>query len=241
MNKIYKPEFVSERIDAIDVREIVGLEYVFKIHTPTMTETFCEPAIRRASWIGCTVSVIQQMTGINAIIFYSTFIFTDDEDVYMSGNVATVIVMGVNMVTAIIAFPLLNYFGRRTLMIFTLGLASIFLALEGMFNSKGDGTMSLSMCLLFIAVFEFGPGPIAWIYMSEVMNEKGVAMGTFLNWLFTLIFAIFTPYFVDNYPSAVFYGFSSCCALSFIFTIIFVKETKGLNDTQLQLLYRNDR
>jgi MFS family permease len=118
----------------------------------------------------------------------------------MSGNVASVIVMGVNMVTAIIALPLLNYFGRRTLMIITLGLASIFLALEGLFNTKGDGTMSLIMCLLFIAVFEFGPGPIAWIYMSEVMNEKGVAMGTFLNWFFTLVFAIFTPFFVYRYP-----------------------------------------
>ena len=58
MNKIYNAEFVSERIDAIDVREIVGMEFVIQTHVPSMTETFCEPAIRRAHWVGCTVSVI---------------------------------------------------------------------------------------------------------------------------------------------------------------------------------------
>jgi len=97
------------------------------------------------------------------------------------------------------------------------------------------------MCLLFIAMFEFGPGPIAWIYMSEVMNEKGVAMGTFLIWFFTLIFAVFTPSLVSTYPHASFYGFAFCSGMSCIFTIVFVKETKGLNFTELQLLYRNDR
>lgn len=133
------------------------------------------------------------MTGVNSIIFYSTYIFTEVSDAQISGNVASVIIAGVNMATAIIALVLLNYYGRRTLLIITLGLAAIFLALEGIFNSKEDGNSALTMCLLFITVFEFGPGPIAWIYMSEVMNEKGVAMGTFINWFLTFLFAVFTP------------------------------------------------
>ena len=181
------------------------------------------------------------MTGVNSIIFYSTYIFTEVADAQISGNVASVIIAGVNMATAIIALVLLNYYGRRTLLIITLGLAAIFLALEGIFNSKEDGNATLTMCLLFITVFEFGPGPIAWIYMSEVMNEKGVAMGTFINWFLTFLFAVFTPYLMKSFPSAAFYGFSCCCSLSLFFTIFFVKETKGLNDTELQLLYRKDR
>ena len=46
--------------------------------------------------------------------------------------------------------------------------------------------------VIFIVMFELGPGPIAWLYMSEVLNEKGVAMGTFINWTLTLIFSLFT-------------------------------------------------
>lgn len=123
MSNIYQPEFVADRIEAIDVREIVGLEFVIRVRVPTMTETFFSPAIRKAHWVGCIVAVIQQVTGINAIIFYSSYIFTDNG---VSGHLATVLIAGVNMVTSIIAFWLLKYFGRRTLLIVTLGLASIF-------------------------------------------------------------------------------------------------------------------
>jgi len=174
------------------------------------------------------------MTGINCIVFYSTFIFSKSD---IKGHVASVYISGVNMVTAVIAFWLLKYFGRRTLLIYMLGFSAIFLALEGYFtsldlnvNSWADNA-DLAVCLLFISAFEFGPGPIAWIYMSEVMNEKGVAMGTFLNWLFTLIFAVCSPYLMNEFPSASFYGFGCCCAISCIFTIVFVRETKGLNFT----------
>jgi len=58
MAKIYQPEFVSDRIEAIDVREIVGMEFVIRVRVPTMYETFFEPAIRKAHWVGCTVSII---------------------------------------------------------------------------------------------------------------------------------------------------------------------------------------
>ena len=95
------------------------------------------------------------------------------------------------------------------------------------------------MCVLFIAAFEFGPGPVCWIYMSEVMNDKGVAVGTFLIWFFTLFQALFTPAMVQS--SYFFYIFATLCFLSSIFVIIFVKETKGLNDTELKILYRSDR
>jgi len=72
------------------------------------------------------------MTGINCIVFYSTFIFSKSD---IKGHVASVYISGVNMVTAVIAFWLLKYFGRRTLLISMLGFSAIFLALEGYFSS----------------------------------------------------------------------------------------------------------
>ena len=59
MSKIYKPDYVQQRINEIDVREIVGLEFVIKVHVPTMYEIFIEPTIRKAAWVGCTIAVIQ--------------------------------------------------------------------------------------------------------------------------------------------------------------------------------------
>jgi len=58
MAKIYPKEFVYDRIEAIDVREIVGLDFMIRVRVPTMYETFFEPTIRRAHWVGCSVAVM---------------------------------------------------------------------------------------------------------------------------------------------------------------------------------------
>jgi len=53
--------------------------------------------------------------------------------------------------------------------------------------------IELIFTVLFVAFFEFGPGPITWLYMSEIMNNQGVSAGTVLNWTMTLIVGIITP------------------------------------------------
>lgn len=108
--------------------------------------------------------------------------------------------MGVNMVSAIIALPLLNFFGRKTLMAYSLAFACFFLLIQSITQKFEYTTICLISCMLFIVSFEFGPGPIAWIYMSEVMNEKGVAVGTFINWFFTLFFAVAYPFVYNAIP-----------------------------------------
>ena len=77
-------------------------------------------------------------------------------------------------------------------------------------------------------MFEFGPGPIIWIYMSEVMNEKGIAVGTFINWTLTLIVGFGTTYLVNKINYFIFSVFATTCGIGLIFIVFFVKETKGL-------------
>ena len=87
-------------------------------------------------------------------------------------------------------------------------------------------------------IFEFGPGPICWIYMSEIMNDKGVAVATSLNWTFCLIYTVVSPLSL-NY-SYVFYTMAGACGLGALFVIFYVKETRGLTEQQLSQLYRSD-
>jgi hypothetical protein len=95
--------------------------------------------------------------------------------------------------------------------------------------------------MTFVVMFEFGPGPIIWIYMSEVMNEKGVAVGTFINWTLTLIVGFGTTYLFNSLKGDTFYVFATTCGIGLIFIIMFVKETKGLTQEDLLNLYRPDR
>lgn len=97
------------------------------------------------------------------------------------------------MAAVIISTPLLNKFGRKTLMLTATGACTIFIILCGIFTIAEKFTGELIFCLAFVAAFEFGPGPIVWMYMSEIMNDKGVSIGTLLNWTFTLIIGLITP------------------------------------------------
>ena len=76
--------------------------------------------------------------------------------------------------------------------------------------------------------------------MSEVMNDKGVSMGTFINWTFTLFLSLFTPSIIMWSPENSFYIFAATCGLGALFSIVFVKETKGLSEAQVFILYRSD-
>lgn len=103
------------------------------------------------------------------------------------------------------------------------------------------GTLELVFTIAFVIVFEFGPGPIVWLYMSEIMNDKAVSVGAFTNWAFVLIVGAVTPTLfnssIGNYTFLIFAVFS---AIATVFIFFFMKETKGLSEYEVARLYRTD-
>jgi len=123
---------------------------------------------------------------------------------------------------------------------------TIFILATGIATDAAKNNMELIMTVLYVAAFEFGPGPIVWMYMSEIMNDKGVSIGTFLNWMFTLIIGLVTPLFFAAFsdtsvPGMPFIIFGIFCGLGTVFVFFFMKETKGLSDAEVKNLYRTDR
>lgn len=64
--------------------------------------------------------------------------------------------------------------------------------------------------LLFVVLFEFSLGPIPWLYMAEIMTEKGLSLAILLNWIMTIIMAIVTPFVISG---ALFIVFGGLCAV----------------------------
>jgi len=176
MHRIYDHSQVQARMNQINVPKKDSAESL--VRQPTMKETFFEPTIRRAAWVGCAMSFFQQACGINAIIFYSSTIFASAG---VPANVGNVYVMGVNFLATAFAVFLLGKIGRRTLMLWTYLFMAIILVVMGIASEKVHNlengldtywsSTELIFTILFVAFFEFGPGPITWLYMSEVMNN----------------------------------------------------------------------
>jgi SP family xylose:H+ symportor-like MFS transporter len=67
--------------------------------------------------------------------------------------------------------------------------------------------------MLFVILFEFSLGPIVWIYMAEIMTDKGQSLGTVVNWILTIIMAIVTPMLLTAVGGYLFIAFGISCAI----------------------------
>lgn len=127
-------------------------------------------------------------------------------------------------------------------MLYATGACTVFMFLVAGFTMAEMLTLELIFVLAYVASFEFGPGPVVWMYMSEIMNDKGVSIGTLLNWTFTLIIGLITPLMFNNMPNGTpFIVFGVLCLLGTLFVMVFMKETFGLSDADVKKLYRTDR
>ena len=89
--------------------------------------------------------------------------------------------------------------GRKTLMM----ILQVFViaAMFGMwyFTDKDNDTGLLALSILFICAFALGPGPIVWLYISEICNNKATSVATVTNWFWTLMVSILAPFLNDKW------------------------------------------
>ena len=174
------------------------------------------------------------------IIFYSSTIFADTGS-SLGANSATALVMGVNCVAVIGATFMLNFAGRRSLMFFWTSACAVLIVAMGIVTIYKVGTAEIILTMAFVCAFEFAPGPIVWLYMGEILNDKGISVAVFLNWTLTMLVGLLTPSLINAIhtgPTFILFGIFNTMAAIFIFC--FMKETKGLTDQEVKKLYTKD-
>jgi len=163
-------------------------------------------------------------------MFYSNTIF---KDAGLAASTITGLVGIVNFAATLVGMVFLSYFGRKSLMFTFNVLMAIDLVALGVFSIKGsDFNNEMIACVMaFIAFFEFSSGPITWLYMSEIMQDKATSVATVLNWLINLLISLSIPSIVDMIGDAnigyIFIFVGGCTTLGTLFIAIFMKETKG--------------
>jgi len=240
MSKIYAPSAVEGVIQEIGGAQAEGEPEL------SMKAVFTHPHYRRASILGCFLSMAQQLTGINVIMFYSNSIFSSSEggDISLSANASTALVGTVNFVCTLGGLALLSRFGRRTLMLFgSIAMAATLVAV-GIAALKGLQVLEIIFVLMFVAFFEFSSGPITWLYMAEIMQAKALGVAVCINWLVNLVISAAIPPLIkaigeDN----IGYIFIFCGALTitcFFFIYWFMEETRGKTALEIEEMFIKD-
>lgn len=197
--------------------------------------------------------LFQQLSGINAVIFYTVDIF-EMSGSSISGHLSTIIVGVVNLLSTFVANSVIDKLGRKILLYASSGLMVVSLVSLGSFfyiksyaenfppTEEGyaewqESVANLSWLplvsfMVYVIAFSLGWGPIPWLFMGEALPAKirgpAASLVTALNWSCTFIITKTFPGLLKAIgPSSVFFMFTGIMTLGSLYTIFFVPETRG--------------
>lgn len=202
--------------------------------------------------IGIGLLVLQQLSGINGILFYASNIFKAAG--LTNGNLATCGLGAIQVVATGVTTWLLDRAGRRILLIIsTIGmtlsllLVSVAFFLEGAFSEESHSYYVLSILSLvglvaYVIAFSLGVGAIPWIIMSEILpvNIKSLAgsVATLANWLTSFVITMTANLLLNWSTGGTFTIYTVVSSLTVLFVIIWVPETKGRTLEEIQWSFR---
>ena len=201
-------------------------------------------------FIGCMLSVFQQIIGINAVLYFAPRIF---ESMGVSNNMLFTVIMGViNISFTLVAVFTVEKIGRKPLLIWgSLGMAigALGVALSNVVTLPA--VVPVLSIMVYSACFMFSWGPICWVYMAELfpntIRSQATAVAVAFQWIFNFIVSsTFVPMYnmklgamgdsFGHFFAYALYGIICLVAAAFVWRL--VPETKGKTLEEMTALWR---
>lgn len=234
---------------SVEIAEFVAVDKYAKEIKGTIMKKLCKSSSLKALGISIALMLFQQLSGINAIIMYSTGIFKD-ADTGFSDATCTVLVGVMMVIATFVSLFFIDRVGRRPLLILSAGFMCVCTFGVGFYFFEKDSNpdfaktftwLPVLCCCLYVIMFSFGFGAIPWLLMAELFSDdiKGIAgsiSGT-CNWLAAFIVTISYPLVSGSIGiGPTFWIFTCLTLLAVIFVIFLVPETKGKTFLEIQAI-----
>lgn len=219
-----------------------------EIHKATFKD-LAVPWVRRIVFIGIGIAIVQQITGVNSIMYYGTEILKNsgfETKAALIGNIANGLI---SVLATFAGIWLLGKVGRRPMLLTGLIGTTSALLLIGIFSSLLQGSPALPFIVLaltvtFLAFQQGAISPVTWLMLSEIfpLRLRGLGMGVtvFCLWIANFFVGLGFPILLDQIGlSSTFYIFVGLGIVSITFVKKFLPETKGLTLEQLEQNFRN--
>ena len=188
------------------------------------------------------LAMFNQLSGINAILYYAPRIFEMAGFSKQASFLQPVYIGGANLIFTLLGMSIIDKVGRKTLLITGAIGTMIFLILTAFaFNTGTSGHFVIVYLVGFIAFFALSQGAVIWVFISEIfpnsVRSQGSSLGSFTHWIMAAIIAWTFPIIVNGSPNGGFYSFIffSCMVfVSLIFIWRVMPETKGRTLEQIQ-------
>uniref|UniRef100_A0A8D2ANS2 Solute carrier family 2, facilitated glucose transporter member 3 n=1 Tax=Sciurus vulgaris TaxID=55149 RepID=A0A8D2ANS2_SCIVU len=200
----------------------------------SVLQLFRSSSYQQPILISIVLQLSQQLSGINAVFYYSTGIFKDagvEEPIY-----ATIGAGVVNTIFTVVSLFLVERAGRRTLHMIGLGgmaVCSIMMTISLLLKDEYDSMsfVCITAILVYVAFFEIGPGPIPWFIVAELFGQgprpAAMAVAGCSNWTSNFLVGLLFPSAAVYLGAYVFLVFATFLIMFLIFTFFKVPETRG--------------
>jgi sugar porter (SP) family MFS transporter len=191
--------------------------------------------------IGIAVGMFNQLTGINAIMYYAPSIFKTAGFADNSALMQTVLIGATNLVFTILAMSVIDKLGRKSLLIIGACGMSIFLGLfaSAYLHEAFEGHLLLVYLIGFVAFFASSQGVVVWVILSEMfpnnIRARAASIGSFSVWTFNTVTTFLFPIVAGRFGIGyIFIFYSVVTAISLLFFIKYLMETKGKSLEELE-------
>jgi sugar porter (SP) family MFS transporter len=228
--------------------EIDAIQASLDLEHHSLREPFFRKAYRAPILLVVAIATFNQLSGINALMYYAPRIFGMAGAGQDSALLQSVIVGGTFLVFTMAAMAVIDRFGRRGLMIAgSIGYISSLATTAWAFYHYGtDFTRAGSLVVLvslmvFIASHAFGQGSVIWVFLSEIfpnrIRARGQALGSFTHWFMAAVISWTFPMIAQASGGHAFAFYAAMMVLQLVWVLRVMPETKGipLEDIQKRL------
>ncbi|WP_267433890.1 sugar porter family MFS transporter [Sphingomonas sp. GM_Shp_1] len=186
--------------------------------------------------VACAIAIalFNQLSGINALLYYAPRIFELAGAGADSALLQSIAVGGTNLLFTVAALFFIDRFGRRPLLIVGSVVCAAALLLVGwqLERAAPDGTLILGGLLAFIAAFAISQGAVIWVFISEVfpsaVRGKGQALGSTTHWVAAAAITWLFPIVASAVGGWVFAFFGAMMLVQLVWTVRVMPETNGV-------------
>ncbi len=190
-------------------------------------------------FLAVSIGLFNQLSGINAILYYLNDIFEKAGFSKVSGDLQAVAIGATNLLFTMLAMTIIDRVGRRTLLLIgSVGTAACLGGVAWIFFAKQHEDLLVWLLVGYIAFFAFSQGAVIWVYISEVfpnrVRAKGQSLGSSSHWIMNALISGIFPLVAAKSGGAPFLFFAVMMVAQFVVVLLVYPETKGISLEQMQ-------
>lgn len=220
--------------------EIREVQASLDLEHHSLKERFFQKRYSKPILLAFALAAFNQLSGINAILYYTPDIFRAAGAATDSALLQSVIVGATMFLFTILAMLIIDHFGRKQLMIWgSVGYVVGLLGATYAFFASVEGPLLLISLLVFIAAHGFGQGAVIWVFISEIfpnrVRARGQALGSFTHWGMNAMIAWTFPIIAGGFAIWLPFAFFSVCMVGqLLWVLLVMPETKGVPLEEIQ-------